>query len=302
MNYAARALNEMYGHTLNGLIKNGIRLSYSKNPLGVRSPSLSNGAAGPPAGLHSLHDSGAGRLGSIDAGRFGSGNVKGYDGFSLDGPPIPPRRQREASMIDARLATNNNYEMPGPRTTRHMSLAGMGGLGGGEFSSGLSIVPEHSFNIGGGFDRSFQPSSASSPPRPRYFSPTGERVPSILSPVLSNNTGVPSAFGSLNGLGGGYSHSDLAPQSRQAPTRSSFSPFGNDAPFGDTPESSFPSQQQQSSLYQRFDERDEIFTPAGDRYNGAFDGGLPTTLYNSNNFAPSGLSMGEGNSNAGDTR
>ena len=42
---ATKALNELYGHTLNGLVKGGIRLSYSKNPLGVRTPSVS-GASG----------------------------------------------------------------------------------------------------------------------------------------------------------------------------------------------------------------------------------------------------------------
>lgn len=37
--FATRALNDLYGNTLNGLIKGGgIRLSYSKNPLGVRTP------------------------------------------------------------------------------------------------------------------------------------------------------------------------------------------------------------------------------------------------------------------------
>ncbi|KAF9534109.1 hypothetical protein CPB83DRAFT_889121 [Crepidotus variabilis] len=36
--FAARAMAEMTGHTLRGLVKNGIRLSYSKNPLGVRTP------------------------------------------------------------------------------------------------------------------------------------------------------------------------------------------------------------------------------------------------------------------------
>ncbi|KAF6762046.1 hypothetical protein DFP72DRAFT_842117 [Ephemerocybe angulata] len=36
---ASKALNELYGNTLNGLVKHGgIRLSYSKNPLGVRTP------------------------------------------------------------------------------------------------------------------------------------------------------------------------------------------------------------------------------------------------------------------------
>ncbi|TFY54702.1 hypothetical protein EVG20_g9601 [Dentipellis fragilis] len=37
--YATKALNDLYGATLNGLIKGGgIRLSYSKNPLGIRTP------------------------------------------------------------------------------------------------------------------------------------------------------------------------------------------------------------------------------------------------------------------------
>jgi hypothetical protein len=39
VSYATKALNDLYGNTLNGLIKGGgIRLSYSKNPLGVRTP------------------------------------------------------------------------------------------------------------------------------------------------------------------------------------------------------------------------------------------------------------------------
>lgn len=38
VSYATKALNELYGHQLSGLVKGGIRLSYSKNPLGVRTP------------------------------------------------------------------------------------------------------------------------------------------------------------------------------------------------------------------------------------------------------------------------
>jgi hypothetical protein len=33
VDYATRALHDLYGHTLGGLVKGGIRLSYSKNPL-----------------------------------------------------------------------------------------------------------------------------------------------------------------------------------------------------------------------------------------------------------------------------
>ncbi|KAH8096616.1 hypothetical protein BXZ70DRAFT_908490 [Cristinia sonorae] len=46
VSYATLALKELHGHTLDGLIKGGgIRLSYSKNPLGVRTPTnaASNG-------------------------------------------------------------------------------------------------------------------------------------------------------------------------------------------------------------------------------------------------------------------
>ncbi|KAJ7129210.1 hypothetical protein C8R44DRAFT_665810, partial [Mycena epipterygia] len=42
--YATKTLNELYGNTLGGLIKGGgIRLSYSKNPLGVRTPTSASG-------------------------------------------------------------------------------------------------------------------------------------------------------------------------------------------------------------------------------------------------------------------
>lgn len=43
VDYAAKTLHELYGNTLKGLVKGGgIRLSYSKNPLGVRTPTSAN--------------------------------------------------------------------------------------------------------------------------------------------------------------------------------------------------------------------------------------------------------------------
>ncbi|KAI0065912.1 hypothetical protein BV25DRAFT_1797772, partial [Artomyces pyxidatus] len=58
VSHATKALNDLYGATLNGLVKGGgIRVSYSKNPLGVRTPTntTANGYAAqqPPAGLTS---------------------------------------------------------------------------------------------------------------------------------------------------------------------------------------------------------------------------------------------------------
>jgi len=44
--FATKALNDLYGNTLNGLVKGGgIRLSYSKNPLGVRTPTSAGNAS-----------------------------------------------------------------------------------------------------------------------------------------------------------------------------------------------------------------------------------------------------------------
>ncbi|KDQ64155.1 hypothetical protein JAAARDRAFT_43328 [Jaapia argillacea MUCL 33604] len=52
VHHAAKALGELYGNTLNGLVKGGgIRLSYSKNPLGVRTPTGTNGQQSQPNGL-----------------------------------------------------------------------------------------------------------------------------------------------------------------------------------------------------------------------------------------------------------
>ncbi|KAH9927294.1 uncharacterized protein B0H18DRAFT_1084803 [Fomitopsis serialis] len=47
VHYATRALQDLYGNTLSGLVKGGgIRLSYSKNPLGVRTPTSAGGTNG----------------------------------------------------------------------------------------------------------------------------------------------------------------------------------------------------------------------------------------------------------------
>ncbi|KAJ6616199.1 hypothetical protein B0H10DRAFT_1404773 [Mycena sp. CBHHK59/15] len=50
VSYATKTLNELYGNTLGGLIKGGgIRLSYSKNPLGVRTPTSAGSNVGAPS-------------------------------------------------------------------------------------------------------------------------------------------------------------------------------------------------------------------------------------------------------------
>ncbi|KAM0708802.1 hypothetical protein Q7P35_005455 [Cladosporium inversicolor] len=77
--YATIALNEMYGYPLHNSVKGGIRLSYSKNPLGVRS-GQSNGMA--PNGGYS-HHVGMGPPGYINNNHNNNGNGN----FKATGPP-----------------------------------------------------------------------------------------------------------------------------------------------------------------------------------------------------------------------
>jgi hypothetical protein len=80
--FATKALNELYGYMLHNSVKGGIRLSFSKNPLGVRSGQ--NSVMGPQSAIAP----------STPLPGFGS-SAAGPPGFSTaTGPPpglsVPP--------------------------------------------------------------------------------------------------------------------------------------------------------------------------------------------------------------------
>lgn len=61
VSFATKALNDLYGYPLHNSVKGGIRLSFSKNPLGVRSgqpggmgPPTPHSPSGPPPGINGL--------------------------------------------------------------------------------------------------------------------------------------------------------------------------------------------------------------------------------------------------------
>ncbi|KAI9729838.1 MAG: cell cycle RNA binding protein whi3 [Cirrosporium novae-zelandiae] len=76
ISYATKALNELYGHMLHNSVKGGIRLSFSKNPLGVR-----NGQPG------SLASSSMPPQGPVSAVSGGYGNMTGQQFATASGPP-----------------------------------------------------------------------------------------------------------------------------------------------------------------------------------------------------------------------
>lgn len=141
VSFATKALNDLYGNTLDGLVKNGgIRLSYSKNPLGVRTPT---GASG----NHSGHP----------AGDY----VEGAD-------PIPSSGRREVTS-----PTSGYHYSLSPPPPRFSSSPGAAFGGSGPVSStafpranpqGYSLPP-NSTTIGSNSANTFSPFGLPSPAR-----------------------------------------------------------------------------------------------------------------------------------------
>ena len=110
--FATKALHELYGQPLHNSVKGGIRLSFSKNPLGVRSgqnsgqngngsmggmngmhPGAANGfttASGPPPGLTAPPGLGMNRGGYTASSGLGSGASSMYSSPTVSNPPSNP--------------------------------------------------------------------------------------------------------------------------------------------------------------------------------------------------------------------
>lgn len=85
VSFATKALNELYGHPLHNSVKGGIRLSFSKNPLGVRSGQTNGMGANPAMNPHAM------------APGYGMASGAGFS--SVSGPP--PGLSSPQSMMGA---------------------------------------------------------------------------------------------------------------------------------------------------------------------------------------------------------
>ncbi|KAL8637477.1 MAG: hypothetical protein Q9228_005253 [Teloschistes exilis] len=87
ISFATKALNELYGHLLHNSVKGGIRLSFSKNPLGVRTGQP--GSMGPPTPLSPQGPiPGMGGLGNMAAFSTASGPPPGLSAPPGLGSPV----------------------------------------------------------------------------------------------------------------------------------------------------------------------------------------------------------------------
>jgi len=123
--FATKALNDLYGQPLHNSVKGGIRLSFSKNPLGVRSGQSSSQNA-------------TGSIGSINGMHPGSSN-----GFTTaNGPPpglsAPPGLglNRSGHSASPNLASGNN-----PYNSPAFSSPSNNLWGGGVYSSNNGHTP-----------------------------------------------------------------------------------------------------------------------------------------------------------------
>ena len=103
ISFATKALNELYGHPLHNSVKGGIRLSFSKNPLGVRT--------GQPGGMGS-------QTPLSPSGPMPGVNGLGIQPFSTaNGPPpglaAPPGLHTSGSTMNGMMspASMNNFGM-----------------------------------------------------------------------------------------------------------------------------------------------------------------------------------------------
>ncbi len=184
----------MSGNTLRGLVKNGIRLSYSKNPLGVRTSSAGNGPV--PLHSHSLTNS----LGNSYQQHHGG------DGFQA--------RLPDDTVCGANSGPQHQHRggIPPPSILRRVDSFGMSGAGNGNANTFLSSPPPRFYsNSPGGITFS----SAISTPLTGASSAFVPRSMAATAAVATNNASSGNGVINCGMLGGGGGHH---------PT--SYSPFG----------------------------------------------------------------------------
>lgn len=153
-------MQELYGHTLGGLVKGGIRLSYSKNPLGVRSNGLASGNPSPMpfqqasmgggGGLEGLSSSpytsspfantpgsvaSSGQFDPFDPHRRPPDPIYGESSYASQGTGGLARSPPALSPLSQpSLASAASFNFPAAPDTQTSPAASSAGLYGGSFS------------------------------------------------------------------------------------------------------------------------------------------------------------------------
>jgi hypothetical protein len=144
VSFATKALNDLYGHPLHNSVKGGIRLSFSKNPLGVRTGQQSG--MGPPTPLSPQGPVfGANSLGGMPAfsnvngpppgltAPPGLSNSNGNSGTSISSLGSPTGSVMPHSPFSGPMSPMSGMGMSGMKSPTHVSSPGVWGGQGGPF-------------------------------------------------------------------------------------------------------------------------------------------------------------------------
>lgn len=133
ISFATKALNELYGVQLHNSVKGGIRLSFSKNPLGVRAGQP--GSNNPTTPLSASGSMAMSSLGAMSPGGFSAVNgpppgLSVPPGLNMAGSPGPPMQMMNPTFVGqampmAPAAMGNGRVVQVPTTT---AGPGMGGV------------------------------------------------------------------------------------------------------------------------------------------------------------------------------
>ncbi|KAK6904586.1 hypothetical protein I203_105402 [Kwoniella mangroviensis CBS 8507] len=224
--FASQAIKDLYGHNLGGLVKGGIRLSYSKNSLGQRG---------------NAHPS------SLNTSIFGGiAHTVALAGMSMTSPTTTPahplpNNNGQASQGPVSAGPNSGYGLqlqhgppqgqPQPPVTAPIPDHRRGSNGNAGQAQSTSLSPTaQPFNIS-------LPDPTS--PRSRYFTPgNSNKVPSPSDVTSSSFTGgssavpIPSANSTFQPFSSSNPSSGFSPMSSPIRTPASFSWKSSGAPPG----------------------------------------------------------------------
>lgn len=144
VSFATKALNDLYGHPLHNSVKGGIRLSFSKNPLGVRTGQPGGTGAGSPMSPQGPM-SGVNGMGGMQSFSTANGPPPGLtappglNGMGMNGGGINMSNQLGGNMMTGGFGASglgmNPVKSPGITMTAAGTAGGAwGGGSGGPFS------------------------------------------------------------------------------------------------------------------------------------------------------------------------
>lgn len=214
MHHATKAITELSGNTLRGVVKNGIRLSYSKNPLGVRTPT-SVDTGGPSLQqqqqlaqiLHNQHH---------NHHQFGSGDEGlGHPRMNDYRVVTSSHRDQQHTQTHPRQDTTSSTS---PNQGQLQSLIGRTSKNINNHNSFLFSPPPRFYTTSPGSGMDYGPLTTTT---------TAAAAPTSSSTPLSGASSafIPRGNGSKFGGGDSQSHTPVGSNGSWAPSLSSFSPF-----------------------------------------------------------------------------